>query len=125
MKGLDAHFDRQLSEYQRRIDEEADYEARLERYADEEREEIEEFEEIEILINGANTGDDEAAQIALYEMIYADKGNSTERFNEAAKGFVDALTDMIDKEAERRSQKRIEREDKDNNDEKGVEHAYI
>jgi hypothetical protein len=106
MKGLDAHFDRQLDEYQRRIDADDAYDAELEKRTDEQIEIIEDSQIIDLLCDD-HCGLAEAARSALYEMVYADKGPSVYEFNEAAKGFADAVTMMIRGVAKKRAEESI------------------
>lgn len=106
MKGLDAHFDRQLDEYQRRIDDDDAYGAELEKRTGDQVAIIEDGEIIDLLCD-SDCGLAEAARMAFYEMLDADKGSSAHKFNEAAKGFSDAVTMMILGVAEKRAEASI------------------
>lgn len=106
MKGLDAHFDRQLDEYQRRIDDDDAYGAELEKRTGDQVAIIEDGEIIDLLCD-SDCGLAEAAQMALYDLMKADKGASSEGFNEAAKGLADAVNAMIYGMAKERAESSI------------------
>jgi len=82
------------SEYQRRVDDEDAYASELEKRTDEQIAIIEDGEIIDLFCDG-DCALAEAAQMALYDLMKADKGTSSEGFNEAAKGLADAVNAMI------------------------------
>lgn len=80
--------------YQRHVDDEDAYASELEKRTDEQIAIIEDGEIIDLFCDG-DCGLAEAAQMALYDLMKADKGTSSEGFNEAAKGLADAVNAMI------------------------------
>lgn len=92
--------------YQRRVDDEDAYASELEKRTDEQIAIIEDGEIIDLFCDG-DCGLAEAAQMALYDLMKADTGASSERLNEAAKGLADAVTMMIRGVAEKRAESSI------------------